>query len=337
MIQIDDSVRNKIQIVRAFAIIGVVVSHTLPLGFETIFLKPFTHTAVAVFLFLSGMLTPFHIDDVKKFYQKRIIRVLIPYIIWSLIYTLMFFAGGVFHGNLFGKFFYNLFTAQAAPPLYFILVYIQLVLVTPFIENFFNSKYKILGFIIPFLSSVLVLYLPCIITHGMNMWHRLPFITWFIFYYLGFLLSNNKIELKILNSKFLLPLLTIFSFSAQIAESAAFYNFSLQISLSQLKITSIISSVFICIYAYKYILDRNMEKVKPFIIKGLVSIGNYSFGIYLVHIAVIFMLTDYFKLIPKDSVPLIIYTTVMFIISYFVVFIFSKIFGKNISKKLGFI
>ena len=313
-------------------------------------MKPFCHTAVAVFLFLSGMLTSFHIDDIKKFYQKRIFRVLIPYIIWSLIYTLMYYAGGVYHGNIFGKFFYNLLTAQAAIPLYFILIYIQLVLVTPFVEKLFNSKYKILGFIIPFISSVLVLYLPCIITHKTNMWSLIPFTTWFIFYYLGILLSNNKIELKIIKSKFMLPSLTILSFVIQILESVYFYkyalkiadgsnfiNYALQISLSQLKITSIISSVFICIYAYKYIMTRNLEKVKPFIIKGLVSIGNYSFGIYLVHIAVIYIISDYLKLIPRNSLPLIIYTSVIFAITYFVVFICSKIFGKNISKKLGFI
>lgn len=49
------------------------------------FFRPFFNFSVGLFLFLSGMLS-----NVKNYNpKKRIIKILIPYVIWTLIYTLM--------------------------------------------------------------------------------------------------------------------------------------------------------------------------------------------------------------------------------------------------------
>ena len=330
MISIDDNIRNKIQILRAIAILAVVFLHTIPLGIEAVFIKPFINFGVAMFLFLSGMLTPLHIDDVKKFYKKRILRVIIPYIIWTVIYTLLYYWGGFIQGNLLSKFLYNLFTAQAAIPFYFIFIYIQLVLVTPFIEKLFDSKYKLLGFVIPVLSSILVLYLPCIITHKFNMWYLYPFTTWFIFYYSGILLSNDK-------RKFSFPkffhLLFVLSILMQMAEGFLFYKSSLQISLSQLKLTSILTNLFICLYGYKFILNNFKLNLDAYYTKFAVSVGNCSFGIYLFHMITVFFAD---KFIDKTVIPFAVYSLSVFILTYVFVYLCSKIFGKNFSKIVGF-
>ena len=44
----------KIQILRAIAIIGVVLIHTCPSGKWQIFVRPFINFAVPIFIFLSG-------------------------------------------------------------------------------------------------------------------------------------------------------------------------------------------------------------------------------------------------------------------------------------------
>ena len=76
-----------IQMLRGLAICAVVLIHCLPQNTITIILRPFLNFAVALFLFLSGMLTPqSKIDNLGLFYKRRIGKILIPYLVWSLVY-----------------------------------------------------------------------------------------------------------------------------------------------------------------------------------------------------------------------------------------------------------
>ena len=78
---------QKIQILRALAIMAVVLLHTCPSGNLSVVFRAFFNFAVASFLFLSGYLTKIENDNWLKFYKKRIIRVIIPYVIWTIFYT----------------------------------------------------------------------------------------------------------------------------------------------------------------------------------------------------------------------------------------------------------
>ena len=73
---------------RAIAIIAVVMIHTTPAGQWQVFCKPFINFAVATFIFLSGYLTKADNENWLKFYVRRITRVLLPYIIWTVIYSI---------------------------------------------------------------------------------------------------------------------------------------------------------------------------------------------------------------------------------------------------------
>lgn len=81
---------TKIQAVRGLAIIAVViipVIHCTP-DFSMpveVFFKPFVNFAVGTFLFLSGLLS--NVTMWKPL--KRIKKILIPYVIWTLIYTVI--------------------------------------------------------------------------------------------------------------------------------------------------------------------------------------------------------------------------------------------------------
>ena len=77
-----------IQILRAIAVIAVVMIHTTPAGQWQVFCKPIINFAVATFIFLSGYLTKTDNDNWLKFYVRRITRVLVPYIIWTAIYSI---------------------------------------------------------------------------------------------------------------------------------------------------------------------------------------------------------------------------------------------------------
>lgn len=120
---------NFIQIVRAFAIIAIVMIHTCPPGEWQIICRPFLNFSVATFLFLSGYLTKVENENWYAFYKKRIIRVIVPYIIWTVLYCL---PAIIVHKDVM-ILFKNLITAKAAAPLYYIFVYIQFVILTPWL------------------------------------------------------------------------------------------------------------------------------------------------------------------------------------------------------------
>lgn len=79
---------NHIQVLRALAIIAVVMIHTTPHGIPQVVCRPFVNFSVATFLFLSGYLTKIENANWFAFYKKRILRVFIPYLIWTIIYSL---------------------------------------------------------------------------------------------------------------------------------------------------------------------------------------------------------------------------------------------------------
>ena len=136
-----DSSRNQsIQIFRAIAIIAVVLIHTTPGGEWQVFCKPFINFAVATFIFLSGYLTKIDNDNWLAFYRKRIVRVAVPYLIWTLLYGLLD-TPSVNVVSLVK----NLLCANASTTLYYVFVYIQFVLLTPLLGMLAKSRFRFTG------------------------------------------------------------------------------------------------------------------------------------------------------------------------------------------------
>ena len=141
---------NMVQVFRALAIFAVVMIHTSPSGIGQVYSRPFINFAVATFLFLSGYLTKIENDNWGSFFKKRIIRVLIPYVIWSVIYTV--------YSRHLDKLPYNLLTAQATVPFYFIFVYIQFVLLTPLLGKLAKSRFQFLGWFVSPIAVIVFKY-----------------------------------------------------------------------------------------------------------------------------------------------------------------------------------
>lgn len=130
---------KKIQIIRALAICAVIMIHSNAGGIIGVCIRPFINFAVAMFLFCSGYLTNVENDSWSNFYKKRLMKVVIPYIIWSIIYT-------VAKGD-YSEIMKNLFTTKGSYHFYYIFVYIQLVLLTPLIAKMLKSGNRLVNFV----------------------------------------------------------------------------------------------------------------------------------------------------------------------------------------------
>ena len=274
---------QKIQIFRAMAIIAVVMIHTTPPGEWQVFCKPFINFAVATFIFLSGYLTKDQGEDWKAFYFRRIRRVAVPYLIWSILYSIpdIIASGPV-------ALVKNLLTANANVSLYYIFVYIQFVLMTPWIIRLARSRYRHLGWLIAPVSVLIFKYYGLISGVEMSKYASLIWsdlcLGWFTFYYLGIMLGNGIMkrayDLRVLS--------IIYAVSLMVQMSEGYFWFQIDPVQcgSQLKLSSLLSSSI-----FMLILHSLMQKKEwqPHC-RLMVLIGDNSFGIYLSHLMVMGLL-----------------------------------------------
>ena len=309
------------------AIIAVVMIHTTPAGQWQIFCKPFINFAVAAFIFLSGYLTKTDNDNWPKFYTRRISRVLVPYLIWTVIYSIQDIRSAGLSALV-----KNLLCANATTTLYYIFVYIQFVLLTPLLGKLAKSPYRHLGWLIAPLSVILFKYIQVFggieqSKHIQLFWND-ACLGWFTVYYLGFILGNRIIDRK-LNIRNL-TVLYCASLLLQMAEGYLWYKTDPAGCGSQLKLTAIQSSSIFILLMYSVFLNRNHQPKS----RLLCMIGDYSFGIYLVHMMFLRLLEtfDLYKVIPYP-----INSIVVLAISFICCYACTAVLGKKSGRWLGLV
>lgn len=248
---------------------------------------------------------------------------LIPYVIWTVIYTL--------ESGQFNKLLVNVLTTNAAAHLYYIFVYMQFVILTPLLIKLAKSRFSFLGWLVAPAFILAYKYIPLLSTIRLNTYLSIICwvicLGWFTFYYLGLVLGNRIVEkqysLKVLAFLFGVSLIL------QMAEGYVWTLIGGTNPGTVLKLSSIISGVLACLIAYT-ILERGGFASSNKILK---KIGDYSFGIYLSHVFVLHLL----KRIPiYDSIPFVINSSIVLLISFGLCYIGDKAMGKPMSKWLGF-
>lgn len=317
-----------IQIIRAISIIAVVIIHTTPDGIYQVICRPFVNFSVATFLFLSGYLTRIENDNWGLFFRKRCSRVIIPYIIWTIIYLIPYLYNN--GDNFILVLIKNLLTAKAAGPFYYVLVYIQFVLLTPLLSRLVQSKYIHIGWLVTPISMIIFTYYPLLQGVQLNnyiltFWDN-SCLGWFTYYYLGLILGNRILLPNYSINK--LIFIYIISIFLQMIEGYCFFLCGIGNCGSQIKLSSLITSCIFLLIIYD-ILKSTSYNITSRILN---SIGNYSFGIYLCHIMVILVLRQ----IPIYSHVYYPITSVIVVaISWAGCYICSIVFGKKASKYLG--
>lgn len=320
---------SKIQILRAAAIIAVVLIHTCPAGIEQVFVRPFLNFAVATFLFMSGYLTDISKTSVRAFYRKRIVRVLIPYAIWSIVYTTI---GLLNSGELnLSKYLTNFLLGQGAATMYYIPVYIQFVLITPIAHKMAHGKKWWIGLLITPISYsyvylVLFEFLPDnkIVS---SLWH-ICCLGWFTYYYLGLLLRDKFKAVRYRTNR----LIAFYALTLllQMAEGYSWYRLGSNSAGTQLKVSTLLSNTVFIMLARCYIENVSIRSNN----RLLILIGDYSFGIYLSHLAVIMLMR---KLPFWNSIPFVINSAIVLSTTLLCLMICKKICGEKISRVLGII
>ena len=325
-----DNQKEKIQVARAVAIFMVIVTHTVLFNPYEIYVRPFVNPAVGIFVFLSGLLTKEQIQgkDILTFYKRRILRVFIPYTIWSIVYV-------VFQGS-YDTAIIDYLTGNCCSTFYYILVYMQLVIIAPLVGKLIRSKLWWIGFIITpvaIITEYVLAYCGFIITYPYNINN---FFVWFIFFYMGMLIrirhkSGKEVSSSRINviSIVLIPV----CIALELLEGHAWLSLGrTDFANTQVKLSAMLTGMVVCIFIASLILSKSEKRP----LRLLVLIGDASFGIYLIHQLIIGIWGRYFSnLIVASDYWFIIEAVVVLIIASIIILVSQKIFGKKIGRLLG--
>lgn len=132
-----------IDFLKGVSIFAVIMDHLYNIVYFNSGLHLFTGFSVSLFIFLAGITSVISLQRNKKplkLYQlKKVKGILIPYVIASLVYSLIVHD---FHFNL-GVFWREIITFSASTPFYFILLFLQLILIAPYLYHVIVNKHII--------------------------------------------------------------------------------------------------------------------------------------------------------------------------------------------------
>ncbi|WP_392889614.1 acyltransferase family protein [Eubacterium limosum] len=230
----------------------------------------------------------------------------------------------------------RIITGSASGQLYFILVLIQLTILTPICIKCLASKtLNRLAFCITPLYLVALYSIQCVYKIQLPFYQTL-FPAWFLFYYYGLYVHKNKEEflqktnlLKALAFVFLALLFSVF-------EAFVLKSFGLPDGFvtSQIKLSSFcyaIAVIQLLLVVHKIEPSQRFSRL-------LVILGDYSYGIYYVHCIWLGLLIKGIMLLPviRDILPLcqIIEAGLVIALSYGFIRITIKTMGEKKSRFL---
>jgi len=150
-----------VDLAKTVAIIGVIIDHTKALYNNNIRIAYFSYYNVSLFIFLMGVTSYWSSKKQSgEKVQKRILKscknILIPYIIATFVYSVL-----IDRKFDFVVFLNRLVHFNASGPFYYVLLYIQLLLIAPFVISLMKASEK---FAYPFIFEVIGLLMACVIS-----------------------------------------------------------------------------------------------------------------------------------------------------------------------------
>jgi surface polysaccharide O-acyltransferase-like enzyme len=295
--------------------------------FFATFFNGLARVSVPLFFMISGALLLSKKDDDS--YKKRITKMLIILISWSVIYYLWDIFVMNYDKPLVATFFRSFFIPLKAH-LWFLYSLIGIYIVLPFIRKIFNNtSYKedklfiylwmfFTGFVYIFRLMIQLLNIKTTITYPVPLVQGTYYLGYFV---LGYIIYKNIDKIKISNKIKNITLISTISF----------------IILGTYIVSLISNSYYEGLFAYRSILYmlfasiimlytlENKKMINSKMIKIISFISPYSFGIYLSHVIFLNILNMYKITVIPSLIGIPIYSILLFILSFIFVYLLKKI------------
>lgn len=262
--------------------------------------------------------------DLSYFAKSRFTKILIPYILWTTLYIILrsLFSNTYYPAGTPIIKYYLLGTAEIH--LYFILVVIQFYVLFPFVHKLKKGAPLIIAYIIgTVINAVWLQYGKDTLTFHNETLNALVnskafILNWLSFFFLGIGYAKYYKEINefVLKHKIYFKLMGII----------LFIDLIIKIDITHLYgSTNIANIIYIPCFLALLIIFYNHIKNYTFLTQVLTVIGNYSMGIYLIHVLLIMV----YRQIPYVD---IVNNPSTFVVSYIVILGLSVMSIYCISK-----
>lgn len=323
-------------VLRGIAIVFVVSIHSLNYSKTTginvinlIIWRDFIGFAVPLFITLSGFfIAPKSLKEPNsylEFLKRQLPRVLVPYIVWSLFYSLQLYRGGEQINTILFKFF----TFQAAAPFYFIGLIVQFYLLAPIVQRYADKK----GLI----GSALLSVIYCGLLYQLRYAHNISipivlyaglFFPYLFFFVLGVYLGKGNVLVQ--NRIICLSMVAV-TYGLCVLNSYLEYQRYLDFNsaTSAVGIVSFLNAFFVICFLFN---PKNANTRNTI----LSYIGKVSFGVFFTHIFVLNKLARIIDLyVVRENVLFfqVSMITITLLICVTFCWVFRKL-NKNIAIKI---
>jgi len=325
---------------RGVAIIAVIAIHASATGFSwrysttgqwnfyflLAYVQPLLFAVPALF-FMSGYWSskkPIEsLHDYGTFLKRKLLRVLIPYLFWSFI--LLGYAAVKTQKISVYKITLAIFTGGACYPYYFIIVIIQLYLMTPLLDYINRRRFGLILVLVLTAVSFSAVYLSRVCGVIFRLPIYLPFYSWLIYYEIGLLIgaSRNKAIPFGNLCLFILPVALVSLLMSEIeAATLVSKGNNLLFAISPVKYSTLSYSVCVIV---AFLLARERIRHWP---KFLATCGGYSFGIYLIHLPVLNQVAEFVRQYERVYLFQPLYQLVVILITISICFVLIGITRK---------
>lgn len=314
-------------VIRAVAIFFVVCIHSMGLVNDAVrtgdsvanivnAIGGVIYCGVPLFVMLSGALLLGKEEPSTMFFKKRLPRVLIPFLFWSVVVgAILFYQEG---GRSIGGFLLYDLKGIATSGVHFIYWYVYMILglyfLTPVLRAIVNGKdgKRVLAYfcVLTFVVSVFGEVFPSVylISHWVSMNVDMLF-----YYMMGYLLATAiNSQYKSYNYK---RLFLVFFLILYVANTFARYK--------GVKIPGLAMVLSLSLFGFLMTLNMSSNKVVRLTVQ---MVSKYSYGIYLSHFMLISVLvkTQIPDAIPLFVEPLLMAVTVL-VVETAMMFVFDKL------------
>lgn len=326
-----------IDFIKTISIFAVVIIHvstayldrSLPfnLSFDfLLFINQFSRFAVSLFFLSSGLLLGskyIKIPSAGVFYKKRILRILPPYLFWTIVYYLLFSSvAAIFKWS----FINNLLTGDTSYQFYFIPTICVLYLLFPYIVKYkkilLSKQFVLLFFVIECILLYFVYYsmfqIPLYSPFRNALINLSPFL-------IGIFLSQNYEKTKrfLMHNIFLSFATAGVTGIIVLAESLLLFAGSKDAIFLRNQWRPSVLTYALSFGALSYFLYENyFQKWNKYIL----WLSTYSFGVFFIHVAIMYpllIIIDRYKLYGFLSFLVFFITTVS--VSYLLIYFSSRL------------
>lgn len=339
-----NKMKNRIlylDVLRSFAMIMVILLHSISdyivrpelygtvSWYANLCINAISRTGVPVFFMVSGMLmlSSDGTRDIKKFYKKSLIRIGIPLLLWNVIYFIYKCAMGYISFDIVSLFRY-IINNGTEYHLWYLYTLIGIYLIAPFLKRIVdscNTKEQIWLLFLMLLCTSIRPFVNQLTQQYVYLFEPL-FNGYIAFFFMGYILSNIKINRRILFSFSIIGLVGfVISVVFHHINSSKVYIDLIFNSGYSLCHCALAASVFVII---RYVF----EKLTFF--SGVASfLSKYSFGVYLVHVLIIDLVLNYLMIDASPIVSSMYIFAVAILLSLAVSFLLGKV--KYLKKAIG--